>query len=69
MTHPIDLDDMPLWLVHLVRTSALMAEETECDVPNHEAGEDCDACAWDQLYRAVPQPVKAAAERAAAEEK
>lgn len=60
----IDLADPPLWLVHLVRTAALMNEETECDELGHDAGDDCDACAWDALYRAVPQPVKAAAERA-----
>jgi hypothetical protein len=56
------------WLVHLVRTAAMMAEETECDAPNHDAGEDCDSCAWDALYQAVPQSVKAMAERAAVRE-
>lgn len=60
----IDLADPPPWLVHLVRTTALMTEETECDEPGHETGDDCDACAWDGLYQAVPQPLKAAAERA-----
>ncbi len=54
------------WLVHLVRAAALMAEETECEDPGHDAGDDCDACAWDALYQEVPQQVKAAVERAAA---
>jgi hypothetical protein len=56
---------VPRWLVHLVRTAAQMAEETACDEPGHDAGDDCDACAWDSLYQAVPQSVKAAVERAA----
>lgn len=51
------------WLVDLVRAAAQLAEETACN-GDHDGNDGCDACTWDRLYQAVPQPVKAAVERA-----
>lgn len=61
-----EADPAPIapWLAALVRNAALMAEETACN-EDHDGNDGCDGCAWDQLYAAVPHPVKAAAERAA----
>ena len=56
--------EVPPWLAALVRNAALMAEEIACN-EDHDDNDGCDGCAWDQLYAAVPQAVKAAAERAA----
>jgi hypothetical protein len=60
-----DREEPPGWLVNLVRAAALAAEELACAAPD-EHDEGCDRCAWDALYCAVPQAVKAAAERAEA---
>lgn len=57
-------DQPPPWLCLLVRAAATMTDETDCDEPGHDADDDCDACAWDLIYQAVPQPIKAAVERA-----
>ena len=59
----VSAEDIPPWLANLIRTVAEWSEETDCN-GDHEVNYGCDGCAWDAMYAAVPQPFKAAAEKA-----